>query len=98
MRFVQPTERKMPTSRALPRLPRKLQTWELHHLRQLVADQQAQIEAQAAEIAQLKHDLSRAEDSADRWRDDALQAINTAGCTPGLTMAGHLVALPAGRA
>jgi hypothetical protein len=74
-------------------LQRKLQAWELDHLRQVLAEQQALIEAQSAAIAVLQRDLARAEDAADRWRDDALQAINAAGCTPGLTQAGQLVAL-----
>ena len=77
-------------------LQRKLHTWELDHLRQVVADQQALIEAQAAALAVLQRDLSWMEDSAERWRDDALQAIQDAGCTPGLTQAGHLVALQPG--
>lgn len=77
-------------------LQRKLHSWELAHLRRLVAEQQAQIDAQAAEIAQIKRDLSHAEDCAESWRDDALAAIDTAGCLPGLTQAGHLVALHTG--
>jgi hypothetical protein len=88
----------MPTTRTLPHLPRKLQTWELQHLRQLVAAQQAQIEAQSADIAQLQRELSCAEDSAERWRDDALQAIEDAGCAPGLTITGQLIAVQAGHA
>ena len=76
-------------------LQRKLHAWEPIHLRQVVADQQAQLEALQAENAQLRRDLSWAEDCADSWRDDALRAIKDAGCTPGLTMAGHLVAVSA---
>ena len=75
--------------RALNALQRKLHTWELHHLRQVVADQQAQIEA-------LQRDLCHAEDSAERWREDALYAIEFTGAAPGLTQSGHLVAVHVG--
>jgi hypothetical protein len=76
-------------------LQRKLHHWELLHLRQVVADQQTQLDAQAAEIAQLQRDLSWAEDCAESWRDDALSAIEQAGCTPGLTQSGHVLAFAA---
>jgi len=76
-------------------LQRKLHAWELTHLRLVVADQQAQLDALAAQITQLQRELSYAEDSAERWRDDALQAIEDAGCSPGLTMSGHLAAAQA---
>ena len=87
MATTQPT----PTS-----VQRKLHAWELAHLRLLVAEQQATIQAQAAEIADLKRALSWAEDRADSWRDDMLAMINCAGSTPGLTKDGRVVALQHG--
>lgn len=52
-------------------------------------------EAMRAEIEDLRQRLSWAEDNAERWRDDALEAINreaeATGGTPGLTMDGRLV-------
>lgn len=44
------------------------------------------------ENADLLGRLSWAEDCVERWRDDALDAINAAGAVPGLTQSGHLVA------
>jgi hypothetical protein len=70
------------------RIQRQLERWELGHLRTLAA-------AQAEEIEDLQRRLAWAEDCAERWRDDALQAIDDAGLAPGLTLGGHLVAVPA---
>ena len=97
MRPVNTTERQMPRPLAPTSLQRKLHRWELHHLRQVVADQQTQIEAQAAELATLKRELSWAEQSAESWRADALQAIEDAGCMVGLTQTGQVLAVQPGR-
>lgn len=58
----------------------------------------AEVERLADENADLRQRLSWAEDCAERWREDAISAINDAaersGGAPGLTMAGHLVVVP----
>lgn len=77
-------------------LRRKLHAWELLHLREVLAEQQALIEQLQAEAADLQRRLSWAEDCADSWRDDALRAIEGSGCTPGLTLAGQVVAIHPG--
>lgn len=82
------------TARALQALNRKLERWELAHLRQHVEELRLQLDAQLAELAETKRQLSWAEDCADRWRDDALNAIADAGCLPGITITGAVVALP----
>lgn len=43
-----------------------------------------------AERDDLRTRLEWAEDAAERWRDDALQAIEHAGARPGLTVDGRL--------
>lgn len=56
---------------ALSRLIRKLHAAELAHLRELVAEHQAQIEAQAARIEQLEREARWADDRADMFADIA---------------------------
>lgn len=57
------------TDKAFQALVRKLHAAELDHLRQVVAEQQALIEAQAAQIADLQRELSWAEGRADMFHD-----------------------------
>lgn len=76
----------------------RIAQWELAHLRQLVADQQALIEAQDQQLRDLQRELSYANDCAEMWRDDALQAIKDNGHTVGLTRDGRIVAVQAGHA
>ncbi len=75
-------------------LRRKLHAWELQHLREVVAEQQQAIQELQADVADLKRRLHWAEDNADRWRDDFLQALEDTGRTPGLTVDGSVIALP----
>jgi hypothetical protein len=82
-----------PDSPALARLRRRLERLELTHLRSFIEEQRTAIEALQAELADTQRRLSWAEDNADRWRDDFLQAIDHAGATPGLTVDGQVVAL-----
>ena len=84
------------SARADAALRRKLHAWELEHLRTVVAEQQQRIEALEGQNADLRRALSYAEDMADLWRDDALRAIKDAGCTPGLTLGGHVVPIQPG--
>ena len=62
---------------------RKMHARELLYLRELTAEL-------LAERDDLRERLTWAEDSAERWRDDALQAIEDAGARPGLTVNGRL--------
>ena len=69
-------------------LQRRLERWELPHLRLLAAQQAEQIE-------ELQRRLAWAEDCAERWRDDALalqeELATATGGVPGLTQAGQIV-------
>ena len=76
-------------------IQRKLDRWELQHLRLLAAQQ-------AEQIDELQRRLSWAEDCAERWRDDALdlqhQLADDTGGQPGLTRGGRLVVVAAPQA
>ena len=76
-------------------LLRKLEAWELLHLREHCEELRTQLDAALAEREDALQRLSWAEDGADRWRNDALQAIDDAGCAPGLTIDGYVVGVPA---
>jgi ABC-type transporter Mla subunit MlaD len=82
--------------RALQALNRKLHAWELQHLRELTAELHAELESTQARLSDTLQRLNWAEDDADRWRDDFLQAIEDTGATPGLLPSGQVVAIPAG--
>lgn len=74
-------------SPATAAIQRKLERWELDHLRALAAQQAEQIET-------LERQLAYAEDLAESWRRDALdmqdELASCAGGAPGLTVQGHL--------
>lgn len=78
-------------SPATAAIQRKLDRWELQHLRLLCAQQAEQIE-------ELQRRAAWAEDCAERWRDDALdmqhQLANDTGGQPGLMRDGRLVVVP----
>lgn len=72
--------------RTLTNLRRRLEKWELDHLRSLCAQQ-------AERIDQLESDLALTQQNADFWRDDAFelaQELMDDGKTVGLTREGHL--------
>lgn len=83
-----------PPARYVAALRNRLERWELEHLRMHAAELAAQLEAAHEEIAELKRSLSWAEDCAERWRDDALEARREDASTPGLTVDGRIVRLP----
>jgi hypothetical protein len=76
---------------ATSRIQRRLERWELEHLRQHAAEL-------AARLEETERRLSYAEDAADSWREEALQmqleAADAVGGQPGLTMGGSLVIVP----
>jgi len=82
------------TSRDLAALRRKLERWELLHLRQYIEELRTLLEQAERERDEALRQLSIADDCAERWRDDALRMIEQLDAQPGLTMSGHLVALP----
>ena len=73
-------------------IQRRLERWELEHLRLLCKQQNEQID-------ELKSRIEWAEDAAECWRDDALELhralAESLGEMPGLTRDGQLVTVPA---
>jgi hypothetical protein len=72
---------------ALRALRRRLERWELEHLRNHAA-------CMAEHVEMLEGQLQRAEDCAESWREDAMRLIEDSlgeGEAPGLTMSGRLV-------
>ncbi|WP_042428889.1 hypothetical protein [Comamonas granuli] len=75
-------------------LRKRLERWELGHLRELAASLCGEIEAAHARIDALECALDRAESAADAWRDDTLRLIDeleAAGRDVGVNQAGQLV-------
>lgn len=84
---------------ALRRLNRRLNADAYDLLCAEIARLHAENETLCCENETLRSQLAWAEDCAERWRTDAIEAINAAGAEPGLTMNGRLVACtPAGAA
>lgn len=57
---------------------RRLERWELPHLRELAARQAEQIEQLQAELEETQRRLNWAEDCAEQWREQTMQALNDA--------------------
>jgi len=85
-------------TRETRRIQARLERWELGHLRQLCADQAAQLEALADQIEQLQRDIDNSEASLDFWHGHALdlqQTLHETGAGQiGITRAGELLVLP----
>lgn len=86
------------TRQDLTAIERKLERWELPHLRELAARQAEQIEQLQARLAEVERQWGQAEQDADHWRHEALELYyaeaETTGGRVGLTRSGALVALP----
>lgn len=81
------------------RIQRRLERLELEHLRQHAAELAERLEAAEQRAADAEQRLSWAEDNAEFWREQHIETINQmaddTGGTPGLTMGGQLVIVPA---
>jgi hypothetical protein len=76
---------------ALRALRRRLERWELDHLRAHAASLAARVEV-------LEDELNQADQCANSWRDEAMRLIDRAldeGDSPGITPSGHLVVVKA---
>ena len=72
---------------------RKLEGWELQHLREHVEELRIALEATTAERDSAVRRAEWAEDCADMWRDQSLYALTESGANVGLTIDGQLVAV-----
>lgn len=80
-------------------LKRRLDRWELEHLRKHAAELAAKLEAAEQRAEDALRRLSDAEYTAEFWHDQAVDmhnaAADAAGGMPGITMDGRLVVVPA---
>lgn len=77
----------------LKSIQRRLDRWELGHLRTLAADQAQRLEESEAREADLQRRLDDAEDRARFWHDQAIDAFNDAaadGAVIGLEIDGSI--------
>lgn len=82
------------TTQTIAALRKRLERWELGHLRELAAGLASDLEAAQARIEALECALDRAESAAEAWRDDAMRLIDdleAAGRAVGVNQAGQLV-------
>ena len=86
------------TTAAITALRKRLDRWELNHLRQIAAELSERLDHAQERIDSLETEVSRAWDTAEGWRMDAMQLVSDlqdAGQEVGLTQSGALVAMPA---
>ena len=89
------------TKKTIAALRKRLEHWELDHLRALSASLSDQLEAANERIEALQSELDRAWRNAEAWQDDAMELVKqleAEGQTVGLTVAGALVVVPEGGA
>lgn len=75
-------------------LRKRLERWELDHLRALAAHQEEQLHAAHDRIEQLESEVQNAWQTADSWREDAMRLVEDLeehGQQVGLTQSGALV-------
>lgn len=80
-------------------LRKRLERWELEHLRMHAASLSEQLEAAQERFEALQAETSRAWDTAESWRMDAMDLVTDleeAGKTVGLTQGGQLVVMQEG--
>lgn len=83
------------TKKTIAALRKRLNHWELEHLRALSASLSDQLEAANDRIEALQSDLASAWRNAEAWQDDAMELVKQLeeeGQTVGLTITGALVA------
>lgn len=88
-------------AKTIAALRKRLERWELDHLRSLAASLAEQLEDAHNRIEALQSDLERAWRNAEAWQEDALELVKqleAEGQTVGLTVEGALVVVPEGGA
>jgi hypothetical protein len=86
---------------ATSRIQRRLERWELEHLRALTAEQAERIDALEAQVAELQREVIAADDCGNMWRDACMRfegTLDDGGATLsiGLTITGDVVPVRAG--
>lgn len=81
------------TKKTIAALRKRLEHWELDHLRALSASLSDQLEAANERIEALHNDLARAWRNAEAWQDDAMELVKqleASGEQVGITQTGQL--------
>lgn len=81
------------TAALFTEMQRRLDRWELDHLRTLAADLAQRLEVSEARCADLRRQLDDADDRAGFWHDQAIEAMNDAaadGAVIGLARDGSI--------
>ncbi|MBI3103220.1 MAG: hypothetical protein HYY98_16960 [Burkholderiales bacterium] len=84
------------TKAEVSNIRKRLDRWELDHLRKLVQEQADRLETAQERIDALESEARRAWDVAESWRMDAMELVNDledAGKTVGLTKSGQLLVM-----
>jgi hypothetical protein len=84
-------------AKQLAAIQRKLDRWELIHLRALAASLHEQVEQLESNLERARADAESAWREVDTWRDQVqhlIEELQTTGRTVGLTQAGELVCAP----
>lgn len=85
----------------LAKIRRRLEAWELQHLRTHAAEQAERIEALEAELLAMRNEYNRAAQSADYWHEQCTGMIDQLledGGAAGLTQGGEFVVVEPCRA
>ena len=90
-----------PEITAMRNLRRRLERWELPHLRAHAAEQAERIDALEAQVAALQREVIDADESGNMWRDACMRFEGTLDDDGvklglGLTMAGNVVPVRTG--
>ena len=94
---TQPT-RQTDAACTIANIRKRLERWELTHLRALCAELHERLERTEHELDMARSRVVAAEDAADMWRDqvdELVQDLNALGHDVGLTQTGQLVTMPA---
>ena len=93
---TQPTQQ-ADAARQVANIQRKLERWELTHLRALAASLHERLEQTEAALERAHADTQAAWREAEMWRDQAqnlIEDLQDAGREVGLTQSGRLVTMP----
>lgn len=94
---TQPTQQPADDRQQLINIRKRLERWELTHLRALCAELHERLERTEHELLRAQGRAMAAEDAADMWRDqvnELVDDLNALGRTVGLTQTGQLVTMP----
>lgn len=94
---TQPTQQPADARQQLINIRKRLERWELTHLRALAAELAQRLEQAEAERDDYRNRVEDAWEAADMWRDqvnELVDDLNAIGRDVGMTQSGQLVTMP----